>query len=221
MVGHPHRGGHRAAAAAAVAALGVVEASAWGDGAHVVVDRVPQLLGEDQDDSGFAPHPDHPVLVAAHRRHRGVRVPRTLAVFEALAAAAIEQVVTGLEAHRAWRDLLLRFGDAAPGAPRPPRQPRRRDARAAERPRLGGHPQLGVAPGGRRGATTPRGAPRRPVRPALERTTALPLERVEPALRSLPGVGVWTAAEVRHRAHATPTPSPSPTTTWPRTSPSR
>ena len=100
-----------------VAALGVVEASAWGEGAAVVVDRVPELLGEDQDDSGFAPHPDHPVLVAAHRRHRGVRVPRTRAVFEALAAAAIEQVVTGLEAHRAGRDLLLRFGDPAPGAP--------------------------------------------------------------------------------------------------------
>ncbi len=40
--------------------------------------------------------------------------------------------------------------------------------------------------------------------PALERTTALPLERVEPALRSLPGIGVWTAAEVRHRAHGDP-----------------
>jgi 3-methyladenine DNA glycosylase/8-oxoguanine DNA glycosylase len=186
-------------------ALGVVEASAWGEGAAVVVDRVPELLGEDQDDSGFTPHPDHPVLVAAHRRHRGVRVPRTRAVFEALAAAATEQVVTGLEAHRAWRDLLLRFGDPAPGAP-------------AGTP---GSPAAGmrVPPSARGWAGIPSwewlraGVEERRRRvvlhaarcaPALERTAALPLERVEPALRSLPGIGVWTAAEVRHRAHGDP-----------------
>ena len=32
----------------------------------------------------------------------------------------------------------------------------------------------------------------------------LPLERVEAALRVLPGVGAWTAAEVRQRAHGDP-----------------
>ena len=39
---------------------------------------------------------------------------------------------------------------------------------------------------------------------ALERTLDLPLDQVEAALRVLPGVGVWTAAEVRQRAHGDP-----------------
>ena len=36
---------------------------------------------------------------------------------------------------------------------------------------------------------------------ALERTAGLPGEEVERRLTSLPGIGVWTAAEVRQRAH--------------------
>ena len=39
---------------------------------------------------------------------------------------------------------------------------------------------------------------------ALERTLALPADRVEAALRALPGVGAWTAAEVRQRAYGDP-----------------
>jgi 3-methyladenine DNA glycosylase/8-oxoguanine DNA glycosylase len=35
----------------------------------------------------------------------------------------------------------------------------------------------------------------------LERTVGLPGDEVERRLRSLPGVGRWTAAEVRQRAH--------------------
>ena len=36
---------------------------------------------------------------------------------------------------------------------------------------------------------------------SLERTVGLPGDEVERRLTSLPGVGVWTAAEVRQRAH--------------------
>jgi 3-methyladenine DNA glycosylase/8-oxoguanine DNA glycosylase len=36
---------------------------------------------------------------------------------------------------------------------------------------------------------------------ALERTVGLPMHEVERRLCSLPGVGIWTAAEVRQRAH--------------------
>ena len=43
------------------------------------------------------------------------RVGRTEAVFEALAPACIEQVVTGKEAFRAWRLLVREFGEPAPG----------------------------------------------------------------------------------------------------------
>jgi 3-methyladenine DNA glycosylase/8-oxoguanine DNA glycosylase len=36
---------------------------------------------------------------------------------------------------------------------------------------------------------------------ALERTVDLPHQEADRRLRSLPGVGVWTSAEVRFRAH--------------------
>ena len=39
---------------------------------------------------------------------------------------------------------------------------------------------------------------------SLERTVGLPSEEVDRRLRSLPGVGVWTSAEVRFRAHGDP-----------------
>ena len=45
----------------------------------------------------------------------GWRVPRTRAVFEALAASALEQRVTGKEAFAAWRTLVRRYGEPAPG----------------------------------------------------------------------------------------------------------
>ncbi|HEY5185382.1 MAG TPA: 3-methyladenine DNA glycosylase, partial [Actinomycetes bacterium] len=39
---------------------------------------------------------------------------------------------------------------------------------------------------------------------ALERTVGLPMDEVERRLCSLPGVGRWTAAEVRQRVHGDP-----------------
>jgi 3-methyladenine DNA glycosylase/8-oxoguanine DNA glycosylase len=42
-------------------------------------------------------------------------VTRTRAVFEGLAASALEQRVTGKEAFAAWRTLVRRYGEPAPG----------------------------------------------------------------------------------------------------------
>jgi len=39
------------------------------------------------------------------------------------------------------------------------------------------------------------------VGPSIERTVGLPADDVDRRLRSLPGIGVWTSAEVRFRAH--------------------
>ena len=61
------------------------------------------------------PRPEHAPLVEAQRRYGHYRVGRTEAVFEALAPACIEQVVTGKEAFRAWRLLVREFGEPAPG----------------------------------------------------------------------------------------------------------
>jgi 3-methyladenine DNA glycosylase/8-oxoguanine DNA glycosylase len=189
---------------AAVPADGALVARAWGAGAPWVLDGVPELAGLADDPSSFRPRPEHRVLVDAWRRRPHLRTPRTRAVVEALAGAAVEQVVTGVEAHRAWRDLLRRFGDPAPGPATTP-----------------GGPAAGMhlPPSPRQWAAVPtwewlragveerrRRVVQHAVRAAggLERTLALDPPAVEPALRSLPGVGVWTAAEVRHRAHGDP-----------------
>ena len=180
---------------------GAVRAHAWGAGAARVLDGVPELLGDADDPAGFAPLPQHPRLVAAHRARPHWRVPRSRAVFEALAAACIEQRVTGKEAFAAWRGLLLRFGDVAPGP-----------AGDAGTFAAG----MRVPPAAADWAAIPtwewlragvEDARRRVVVLAarsagrLEQTLDLPGEEVAKALRTVPGIGVWTANEVRCRAH--------------------
>lgn len=197
-----------------VAAEGAVRAHAWGPGADWALDGVPQLLGERDDPSGFRPSPDHPRLVAAWRARPGWRVSRSRAVFEALAGAALEQRVTGGEAHAAWRGLVHRFGEVAPG-------PAGVEGTFAHRMHLPPAPRDWLAIPSwewlRVGVDLAR---RRVVLAAarvagrLEQTldiTADPAavaggghsagEQVAARLRVVPGVGVWTAAEVRQRAH--------------------
>ena len=86
-----------------------VSARAWGDGAEWALDQLPRLAGAgDETADEFRPLAGHGPLVAAHRRWPTFRVGATDAVFEALAPACIEQVVTGKEAFRAWRLLVTR-----------------------------------------------------------------------------------------------------------------
>ena len=92
-----------------------VAARAWGEGAEWSLDQLPRLLGAADDPRGFRPRLEHAPLVAAWQRYGHYRIGRTEAVFEALAPACIEQVVTGKEAFRAWRLLVREFGEPAPG----------------------------------------------------------------------------------------------------------
>ncbi len=196
---------------AARPADGVVEAHAWGAGADWALDGVPELLGDRDDPTAFTPDPAHPRLVAAWRARPGWRVMRTRAVFEALAAAALEQRVTGGEAHTAWRGILYRFGEPAPGPAA--------DVGTAAEPGAG----MRVPPAPRDWAAIPtwewlrvgvEQARSRVVVAAaqvagrLEQTLDLAGEdageQVAARLRVVPGVGVWTAAEVRQRAHGDP-----------------
>ncbi|MDN5763933.1 MAG: DNA-3-methyladenine glycosylase 2 family protein, partial [Microlunatus sp.] len=99
-----------------VAATGTrVSARGWGPGADWVLDQLPSLLGAGDEPAGFLPRPEHPALVSAHRSYGDVRVGRTDRVWEALAPACLEQVVTGKEAFRAFRLLVTEFGAVAPG----------------------------------------------------------------------------------------------------------
>ncbi|WP_426562328.1 DNA-3-methyladenine glycosylase family protein [Angustibacter sp. McL0619] len=173
---------------------GDVEASAWGPGAAWAVDGVPDLLGARDDPTGF--EPQHPTVQLALVRRPGWRVPRTALVLEALVPAVIEQKVTGQEAFSAWRRLLRRFGELAPGPAGAAGM--RVPPSAAQWTAIPSWEWLQAGVDGARSATVVRAA-----RAAgrLEQTLDLPGAEAEKRIRSLPGVGVWTAAEVRHRAH--------------------
>lgn len=173
---------------------GEVHAAAWGPGAAWVLDALPAMLGAEDDPAGFEPR--HPVLAEVHRRHHHLRVARSGLVLESLVPAIIEQKVTGQEAFAGFRKLVRRHGDRAPGAGRerglwvqPPPE-RIRTIPSWEWLRLHIDPA--------RSRALVRAAQ---VAPSLERTVGLEPAEVDRRLRSLPGIGVWTSAEVRFRAH--------------------
>lgn len=179
-----------------------VTARAWGPGADWALDQLPRLAGEADDLTGFTPRPEHGPLVQAVRRHPGYRVGATEAVFEALAPACLEQVVTGQEAFRAWRLLVGEFGEPAPGPARDPGSPAygmRLPPEPGVWARVPSWRFLAAGVEQRRSRTLVRAAARAA---AVERT--LGREDADAALRSLPGVGAWTSAEVRQRAHGDP-----------------
>lgn len=176
---------------------GEVRAQAWGPGATWVLDGLPTLLGADDDPSGFAPR--HPALVEPSRRYRDWRVCRTRLVLESLVPAVIEQKVTGKEAFGSWRRLLHMYGDHAPGPAGTAGMrvvPTVADLRSVP---SWGWLRLGVDH--KRAATL---ATVLRAAPALERLVDVSHEEADRRLRTLPGVGVWTSAEVRSRALGDP-----------------
>ena len=169
-----------------------VECTAWGPGAAEAVASLPDLLGARDDPAGFDPR--HPLLSDAHARHPGVRVPRSGRVLEALLPAVLEQKVTGKEAFAAFRTLVRRFGEPAPGpAPEgmvvPPCAATWRLVPSWEWHRAGVDPK--------RMRTALACAQ---VAGRLEECVGMPPGEAERRLRAVPGIGAWTAAEVGQRA---------------------
>jgi 3-methyladenine DNA glycosylase/8-oxoguanine DNA glycosylase len=171
-----------------------VHATGWGPGADWALDAVPSMLGAADDPSGFAP--THPVLADAHRRRPHWRVCRTGLVMEALVPAIIEQKVTGQEALGGFRKLVHRFGERGPGAGAERGVWVQPSAAVVRLIPSWEWLRLHIDPA--RSRAVVRAAQ---VATSLERTVGLPVEEVDRRLRSLPGVGVWTSAEVRFRAH--------------------
>jgi 3-methyladenine DNA glycosylase/8-oxoguanine DNA glycosylase len=175
-----------------VAAATVVSATAWGPGAGWLLDSLPSLLGAADDPAGFAPA--HPLLRDLYRRHGGLRVGRSGRVLEALVPAILEQKVMTLEAHRAWRRLLLTFGDPAPG-PAPAGMRVFPPARAwLQIPSWEWHLAGVEAVRARTIAAAARVAGR------MEEAAAMPPAEADRRLQAVPGIGPWTSAEVRQRA---------------------
>ncbi len=172
-----------------------VVGEAWGDGASWALDRVPAMLGQLDDLSGF--EPELPILRTAARRVGAARIGATGLVMEALVPAIIEQKVTGQEAFAGFRRLVTRYGERAPG----PHERLFVQPASATLLRIPSWEWLRLPVDQARSKTVLVAAGRAA---ALERTIGLAGDEVERRLSSLPGIGVWTAAEVRQRAHGDP-----------------
>jgi hypothetical protein len=170
----------------------VVIGQAWGPGAAWLLDTLPAQLGAQDDLSGFTVR--HPAVGELALRYQGMRIGRTSRVFEALVPAVLEQKVVGREAHRAWRLLLGKYGTPAPG-PAPAGMRVVPPAAAWARiPSWDWH-RAGVE--GVRARTIVSAAV---VAARLEQASDLDPAEADRRLRSLPGIGPWTSAEIRQRA---------------------
>jgi len=165
---------------------GTVDVRAWGPGAAWAAAHAPALCGEEDDDSGF--NPTHPLLARLHRESRGLRMPRTHAVFEALVPTIIGQQVTSEEARESYRHLVNALGEPAPGPRRLKLPP---DPHSLARTPYWAFHRFGVE---RRRADVIIRAARSVKR--LEETVTMDLPSAYRRLQAFPGVGPWTAAKV-------------------------
>jgi 3-methyladenine DNA glycosylase/8-oxoguanine DNA glycosylase len=173
-----------------------VEIAAWGPGAGWLAKRGASMIGADDELGDFpALVAGHPLLAEAHRRLARLRLVRTGLVVQSLIPAILEQRVTTIEAFRAWRRIVERHGEPAPGpapkelrVPPPPRV-------WASIPSWEWH-RHGVD--GQRSTTVIRAVR---VAAALERTRDLDGAEAVRLLCTIPGIGIWTAAETTQRSH--------------------
>src|ERR1700676_137031 len=174
----------------------LVTGQAWGPGAGWLLDHVPAQLGGHDDQSGFTARDQ--VVAELMRRHQDLRVGRSDRVFEALVPAVLEQKVVSREAHRAWRLLMVKFGQAAPG-------PAPAGMRVFPPPRVWARiPSWDWHRAGVEGVRSRTIITAAEVAARLEEIGGLGATDADRCLRSLPGIGRWTSAEIRQRAVGDP-----------------
>lgn len=168
-----------------------LEIDAWGPGSDALIDNIRSELGAHDHPEDF--RPAHPVLERAWRQLPGLRVPRTGRPFEALVPAILEQRVVGLDAQAAWTRLVGAHGTQPPG-------PAPKAMRVAPSPATWA--KVPSWEWRRAGVDLHRSktaiiAARHAAK--LDRAAADPA-RAYDLMSAMPGVGVWTAAQVGHRA---------------------
>jgi 3-methyladenine DNA glycosylase/8-oxoguanine DNA glycosylase len=172
---------------------GSIQAAAWGPGAVAAVDGVAAMVGMEDDPAALRPR--HQLVADLVRRFPGLRLPKTGRPFEALLPAICEQKVTGDEARAAFRGIVRRHGEPAPGpAPDGMRLP-------PEPSVLAGLPYFAFHPLGlerRRAEVVVRAA-----RLAPRLADAAPDEAAR-LLHRTPGIGPWTVAETARVAFGDP-----------------
>jgi 3-methyladenine DNA glycosylase/8-oxoguanine DNA glycosylase len=173
-----------------------IRASAWGHGATWLLDTLPDLLGASDDPTAF--RPAQPRLRDLAQQLSGLRISRTARVLEALVPAVLEQKVVSIEANRAWRRLLTWYGSPAPGPAPAGMRVIPSAATWQAIPSWDWH-RAGVEAVRARTIANAASAAGR-----LEAISCLPAADADRKLRSLPGIGPWTSAEVRQRACGDP-----------------
>jgi 3-methyladenine DNA glycosylase/8-oxoguanine DNA glycosylase len=170
-------------------------ATGHGPGAQWIVDRADAIAGLRDDLTAFpALAAGHPLVARLAKTFSGLRFAATGLLFHRLIRAILEQKVTGIEAHRAYRAMVKHFGEPAPG-PGDLLLPPDPEAVAAT-PYWKFHP-FGVEQ--RRTQALQRAAL---VAARLERCA----DSAEATRRlvAIPGIGPWTAAEVVRTAYCDP-----------------
>jgi 3-methyladenine DNA glycosylase/8-oxoguanine DNA glycosylase len=177
---------------AARLAAGDVAATAWGPAANWLLDRLPALLGADDNPEQLLllPGPLHEV----QRRNPGLRLGSTGLVMDSLIPAILEQKVTVREARRSFRYLVRRFGEPAPG-PRSDLHVTPAARQWAQIPSWEWH-KAGVD--SKRSDTVQRAIR---LAPRLEEASGMASQAAFERLMTVPGIGVWTAAETLQRSN--------------------
>ncbi|MFE3329538.1 DNA-3-methyladenine glycosylase family protein [Streptomyces sp. NPDC059176] len=175
---------------------GSVHAEAWGPGAGWLLEQLPDLLGDSDDPDAFTPR--HRLVALTHHRRPGLRLTRTGLVLESLIPSVLEQKVTTDEAYRAWRLLVTKYGEPAPG-PAPARMHVMPDARSwALIPSWEWH-RAGVDD--KRASTVLRAVR---VARRMEEAAAMDPVQAQQRLELVPGIGPWTSAETVQRSNGAP-----------------
>ncbi|MCT7356470.1 DNA-3-methyladenine glycosylase 2 family protein [Streptomyces sp. 15-116A] len=170
-----------------------IRGEAWGPGADWLLEGLPELLGAGDDPSAFVPR--HRLLALTRHRRPGLRLTRTGLVLESLIPSILEQKVTTGEAYRAWRLLVRKYGEPAPGP-----APERMSVMPAPRtwaliPSWEWH-RAGVD--NKRASTILRAVR---VAARLEEAAAMPAAAAQERLELVSGIGPWTSAETVQRSH--------------------
>ncbi|MDG4863057.1 DNA-3-methyladenine glycosylase 2 family protein [Streptomyces sp. T-3] len=175
---------------------GTAEAESWGPGAPWMLDQLPHLLGRSDTPDEFEPH--HRLVAQAQKKRQGLRLTRTGLVLESLIPSILEQKVTTDEAYRAWRLLVRKYGEPAPG-PAPDHMYVMPDPQTWRMiPSWEWH-RAGVD--NKRASTVLRAVR---VANRLEEAAAMDPERAQERLELIPGIGPWTSAEVVQRSNGAP-----------------
>ncbi|HYI45036.1 MAG TPA: DNA-3-methyladenine glycosylase 2 family protein, partial [Actinomycetota bacterium] len=167
-------------------APGGITVSAWGPGAGWVLEAAPRLTGAADHDWEVVPH--HPIVADLQRRMPGIRFPSWPTVIDILVPTVLEQKVVARTARDAYRRLVLRLGERAPGPAKLWLPPDPQD--------LAGLPYYEFHPYGveQRRAGIIRFACSRSRR--LEETVGMSGEEARKRLEAIPGIGRWTSAEI-------------------------